>query len=134
MPKLNPQVHTFTDRDEPDDTPGDYYVSCVDGGRFAFLAGPFHNDHEAALWMVPRARKLACALDPKAVFYGFGTCRREPDPTRPAPPGRLNVALGLGDQSTDSESSGQCELAGLECQTTTDNGNGRNNLNHTKRR
>lgn len=95
MPKLNPTIHTFTDRAGPDDAPGDYYVSCVDGGRFAFLAGPFRDDHKAALDMVPKAREVACDLDPRAHFYGFGTCRREPDPTRPLTVGILNARLGL---------------------------------------
>lgn len=80
MPKLNPQLHTFSDQTGPDDSPGNYYVSCVDGDRFAFLAGPFRNDHRAALAMVPQARQIACDLDPRAVFYGFGTCRTEPTP------------------------------------------------------
>ena len=127
MPKLNPQLHTFTDRDGPDDTPGDYYVSCVDGDRFAFLAGPFRNDHGAALGMVPRVQKLALELDPKAVFYAFGTCRREFDPMRPAPPGRLNVELGLGDHPT---ASGLINIVMTDGTSMSNdgNGNGRHNL------
>ena len=95
MPKLNPKLHTFHDHAGPDDAPGDYYVSCVDGDRFALLAGPFRDDHRAALERVDIARKLACELDPRAVFYGFGTCRLEPDPARPAPAGVLNSDLGV---------------------------------------
>jgi len=95
MPKLDPQLHTFNDQTAPDDSPGNYYVSCVDGDRFAFLAGPFRNDHRAALALVPQARQLACDLDPRAVFYGFGTCRRKPGPAASAPVGILNKELGL---------------------------------------
>lgn len=63
----------------PDDKPGDYFVSCVNGGRYALLSGPYRNDHAAALADVDRCRKLAEAADPRAVFYAFGTVRLELD-------------------------------------------------------
>lgn len=77
----------------PDSKPGNYYVSVVDGPRRMMpLAGPFRDDHQGALDMVDRAKKLAQALDPKAVFYGFGTCRTA---HTYAKAGILNDRLGL---------------------------------------
>ena len=76
----------------PDTKPGNYYVSVVDGKRKAFLAGPFRDDHKAALDMIPAARKAAEEADPKAVFYAFGIARTDHDYDRP---GVLNSHLGL---------------------------------------
>jgi hypothetical protein len=75
-----------------DRAPGNYYVSVVDGPRMGLLAGPFPNDHEAALAMVERAREAAQKADPWSHFYAFGTVRMAPDYTKP---GRLNRELGL---------------------------------------
>ena len=76
----------------PDTKPGNYYVTCIDGERHARLAGPFRDDHKAALDIVAAAKKIAEELDPKAVFYSFGTCRTDQDHDRP---GVLNDRLGL---------------------------------------
>lgn len=72
----------------PDTKPGAYYVSAVDGGRYALLLGPFANDHAAALAMVEPVRAKACELNPRAHWYAFGTCRLPPEVE--AKPGRLN--------------------------------------------
>jgi hypothetical protein len=88
---------TFTNQDSylgdiVDDRPGDYYVSIVDGSRYALIAGPF-DTHRKALAMVPAAKKIAEELDPRAVFYGFGTCRKD---TSDKPRlGILNDKLGI---------------------------------------
>lgn len=58
----------------PSPVPGNYYVSAVDGPKFALLAGPY-TSHAQALDMVPTVTEIAMQLDPKAAFYGFGTCR-----------------------------------------------------------
>ena len=76
----------------PDTNPGNYYVSVIDGDKKAFLAGPFRDDHKAALDMVAAARKMAEEVDPGAVFYGFGTARTVYQYDRP---GVLNSHLGL---------------------------------------
>ncbi len=76
----------------PDTKPGNYYVSVVDGKKKAFLAGPFRDDHKAALDMVSAAKKAAEEVDPRAVFYAFGTVRTGYDHDRP---GVLNAHLGL---------------------------------------
>ena len=76
----------------PDTKPGPYYVTCRDGGRTAFLVGPFER-HVDALDLVEPARKRACEIDPRAHFYAFGTCRLH-DPAG-APQGRLNADFGL---------------------------------------
>jgi hypothetical protein len=50
----------------------DYYVSVRRADRQGFLLGPYAT-HEAALAEVGRGRDLACAADPWAWFYAFGT-------------------------------------------------------------
>lgn len=60
---------------EPDTQPGDYFVSVRDGTLYALLSGPYPNNHPAALAAVERCKHLALDIDPKAAFYGFGTCR-----------------------------------------------------------
>jgi hypothetical protein len=67
-----------------------YYVSVVDGKRYNFLAGPFQT-HQEALDRVDGARKIGQEMDPKAWFYGFGTCKA-PNGYRE---GLLNVQMGI---------------------------------------
>ncbi len=64
--------------------PGNYYVSVVDGPRFAVLAGPYPA-HQTALDLVERVREVAIDADPRAHFYSFGTVRM-PKPS-PLPAG-----------------------------------------------
>ena len=52
-----------------------FYVSVIDGNRSAFVAGPFRA-HESALAALPTARTLGIDVDPKAVFYAWGTAKR----------------------------------------------------------
>lgn len=60
----------------PDTRPGNYYVSIVDGPKYALLLGPFVDDHQAALDAVQSVRDKAFELNPaQATFAGFGTCR-----------------------------------------------------------
>lgn len=73
-----------------DTQPGEYYVSVVDGPRKALLLGPFTNNHQAALDMVEKVRAKAEELDPRAVFYAFGTCRLEGGDKVPIRAGSLN--------------------------------------------
>lgn len=79
-------------RPEPDTRPGPYYVSALDGPRTALVAGPFPTHAEALSW-VDRARTAAGEVDPKAVWYAFGTCRI--DDASYARPGVLNGYLGF---------------------------------------
>jgi hypothetical protein len=81
----------------PDTEPGNYYVTVVDGGRTGIVAGPFRNDHRAALAMVNPARDLANRLDPRTHFYGFGTTRF---PETFEAPGVLNEKLGISFTAT----------------------------------
>ena len=76
----------------PDTKSGNYYVTAIDGKRHAVLAGPFRDNHQAALDTVDAAKRLAQDLDPKAVFYSFGTARTDYAYHRP---GVLNERLGL---------------------------------------
>lgn len=76
----------------PDPAPGNYYVSVRDGNRLGLLAGPFVNDHASALAMVDQVRKVAQDVDPRAVFYAFGTVRMAGTYMTP---GKLHDLLGL---------------------------------------
>ena len=78
-----------------DTKPGEYYVSVIDGTRWAKILGPFTNDHQAALDMVDAVRDKAIELDRKAHFYAFGTCRLEGNDTVPIRCGSLNRFFGL---------------------------------------
>ena len=90
---------TITKRDQylgdiVDTRPGDYYVSVIDGTRYALLAGPF-TTHQEALNMVERTKDLAQTLDSRAVFYGFGTCRTDTRIEGVPRLSILNAQLGL---------------------------------------
>ena len=74
----------------PDTKPGAFYVTALYNGRHALLAGPFPNDHAAALELVDRARIEAEKVDPRAVWYSFGTARF---PSSFTEPGKLNDRL-----------------------------------------
>ena len=59
-----------------DTKPGNYYVTAIrDNGDVAFLAGPFTNDHQAALDALPATKSKAMDLDPRAPWYSYGTSR-----------------------------------------------------------
>lgn len=85
----------MTDTEQrPDTAPGAYYVTARDGERTAFLLGPFHNDHATALAKVREVRRVAESLDPRAVWWAFGTGRL--DATLIAfPAGKLNDRISL---------------------------------------
>ena len=71
---------------QPDDRPGNYYVTVRDGTRHRFLLGPYKDDHATALAMVDEARRIAQELDRAAIWYAYGTARV----TGYAKPGILN--------------------------------------------
>lgn len=63
-----------------------YYVTAVDGGRVAYLAGPYRR-HGDALRMVEPARDALHALDPnRAPWCGVGTARTPRGHSRRAHP------------------------------------------------
>lgn len=71
-----------------------YYASCVDGKRYGFLLGPFAT-HTEALDSVPIAKATAEAVNSRAFFYGFGTCKITSEPGAPElPVGVLNTLVG----------------------------------------
>ena len=52
-----------------------FYVTAIDNlDRVAQVAGPFRT-HQEALDMEPRANSLGCELDPKAIWYRWGTSK-----------------------------------------------------------
>lgn len=76
----------------PDTKPGYYYVSAIDGARSALVRGPFRDDHAGALASVDSARERMIAIDPRAHWYAFGTCRSDAD----LGPGYLDATEGGG--------------------------------------
>lgn len=78
----------------PDNRPGNYYVSVIDGPKYAKLLGPFAH-HETALDAVKDVRAFAIEHDGKAHFYAFGTCRLPDDDSVPIRAGSLNAYFGL---------------------------------------
>lgn len=76
------------------DAPGSgYFVSVIDGPRQGLAAGPY-DTHEEALADVEEVRRIGEDVDPRAVFYAWGTCRvdRDVDGLRV---GSLNAELVL---------------------------------------
>jgi hypothetical protein len=77
----------------PDNAPGNYYVSVRrDDGQTRLLRGPFRNDHAAALAAVRDASRRAERLDPKAVWYSYGTVRMAEKYAEPGILDRLEIA------------------------------------------
>lgn len=72
-----PSGSTYTDSTKTDDRPGFYYVSLIDGDKFALLAGPYMS-HGEALKMVNTAKDAAYSVNSaQCAFACFGTCRLE---------------------------------------------------------
>lgn len=82
------------DEKNPDGRSGNYYVTVIDGGRFALALGPF-DTHREALARVDDVRDHCYASDDKtrSWFWGYGTSRIDRGDNSPA--GSLNDALGL---------------------------------------
>lgn len=80
---------------EPDSKAGEYYVTVVDGSRVNYLLGPFTNDHASAIAAVDKVREKAEELDPRAIWYSFGTCRLPVGDKVPIRAGLLNKFFGL---------------------------------------
>lgn len=75
----------------PDTKPGAYYVTMRDGGRVAYLAGPFAK-HERALALVSDAMIEACKVRSEYHFCEFGTARIIPDELTGSMKGRIPLA------------------------------------------
>ena len=73
---------------QPDPEPGNYYVSAIDGNRYALILGPFPT-HQEALDNVDRAWKKAEEVDPRAFWWSFGTLRMNNGYNKPAPLNRF---------------------------------------------
>lgn len=64
----------------PDTRSGYYYVSVMrDDGAHRLLLGPYRDDHKSALRDVDVARAMAERIDPRAIWYAYGTCRTDDD-------------------------------------------------------
>lgn len=68
-----------------------FYVSCIDGSRYALLAGPFLS-HQEASDRVRQVADLHDTLDPRAAFYAYGVARVT---SMAHAPGKLNERLGI---------------------------------------
>jgi hypothetical protein len=78
---------------QPDSAAGNYYVSMRrDDGQTRLLRGPFRNDHAATLAAVSDASSQAERLDPKAVWYCYGTVRMAETYAEPGILDRLEIA------------------------------------------
>lgn len=67
---------------KPDNRPGNYYVSAIDGPDIHLLLGPFSR-HVDALSRVDAVRSFAVDKgEAKAAFMAFGTVRMPGDCTR----------------------------------------------------
>lgn len=75
-----------------DRRPGKYYVTAVDAGRVALLAGPF-TSHEAALARVEPSKRTAQKVNDRAAWWAYGTSRDKCAASLPA--GKLNEFLGV---------------------------------------
>ena len=77
------------------------------------MAGPFVDDHAAALAAVRRVKDAACKLDVRAGFMSWGTCRQASYDK----PGRLNVVAGLPQDGASADAIraalGAADLGGL---------------------
>ena len=74
MPNI-PQHARFIDAPEPNEE-GGFYVSAIDGTKYAGLLGPFQT-HSAAAEKVRNVSDYVCARKPEAHWWSFGTCRLE---------------------------------------------------------
>lgn len=63
---------------EADPRPGFYYVSAQDGPRSVLVRGPY-TSHVEALRAVDATRTEAERVDPRAIWYAWGTARSETD-------------------------------------------------------
>ena len=81
-------LHSCTDctsLPSPDPRPGDYFVSAIDKldntgyvpqSRIALASGPY-TTHELALAAVASVKRLVERVDPRAVWYAWGTARMD---------------------------------------------------------
>lgn len=68
------------DASTPDTRPGFYYVTCRNGsGDYAFIRGPWVDDHAGALAAKRAVQAEGERADPRAVWYAWGTARSELD-------------------------------------------------------
>jgi hypothetical protein len=71
---------TELDANAPDSRPGFYYVTCRNSaGDYAFIRGPWVDDHAGALAAKRAVQTEGERVDPRAVFYAWGTARSETD-------------------------------------------------------
>lgn len=92
MPKITPKMSFIEEHgpDNPDLRPGHYYVSVLDGSRYALALGPFET-HAEALAEVKAVQAYCNEKSDRAWFYGYGTCRLLKEEEAPA--GKLNSDL-----------------------------------------
>lgn len=86
------KVGNWNEAQAIDTQPGNYYVTAQDAGKTYPMAGPFVNDHSAALAAVRAVKDEACNLDGRASFMSWGTTRCGESYTKPGP---LNHIAGL---------------------------------------
>lgn len=83
----------------PDTQPGPYYVSVIDGSRYALISGPY-DTHAEALALVEKAKSIATSLDPRSCFAAFGTARTKDGYNHPGVLQRWGYSLQLEKEQT----------------------------------
>jgi hypothetical protein len=62
---------------DTDQRPGDYFVTCRrEDGKQVLVSGPYAS-HRIARMMQSKTSRIAGELDPKAIWYAWGTGRME---------------------------------------------------------
>jgi hypothetical protein len=70
-------VNLMTNDDkQPTESTRFFYVSCIDGHRKALVSGPYAS-HAEALDAVQRVQRAAEKIDPRAIWYAWGTSGSE---------------------------------------------------------
>lgn len=85
-------MENWNSKQQPDTQPGHYYVTASMGDKYFPMAGPFVDDHAAALAAVRDVMTAACEIDGRGHFMNWGTVRCDYDYSEPGP---LNFVVGL---------------------------------------
>jgi hypothetical protein len=94
----------------PDLRPGYYYVSCTrDDGAWRPVRGPW-TSHADALAAVPLVKAEAEAIDPRAIWYAWGTLRASDDlgPGVLGPALEMTPSAGVGPGARQARCGAEC--------------------------
>jgi hypothetical protein len=72
----------FKESESNPEIPGNFYVSVINGERWTPVYGPFKT-HSEALENVNKAKTKGNEVDPKSVFYAWGTIKMTESYSKP---------------------------------------------------